>query len=194
VQVIRASRNGSPSRIIEREGAGPACDSHQGRCDLSLVEAAGERALDERESDMKPRAFLGVGLLMTAFLAGLAAAERRDDEVMQLEKKAWDLWKQGDKRAFANLIADDFVAVDAHGIAGKAENVEDIDNLKKDSYDFSDFHVHAVSPDVVFLTYRVKLRATYKGDRIDGIYNVSSVWAKRKGRWLNVLYHETKTQ
>ena len=88
----------------------------------------------------------------------------------------------------------DFVAVDAHGIAGKAENVKEIDNLKKDSYVLSEFHVHAVSRDMRFLTYQANLKATYKGERIDGMYNVSSVWANKNGHWLNVLYHETRAQ
>jgi hypothetical protein len=122
---------------------------------------------------------------------GLAATPGQDDAV-SLEKKPWELWKKQDKAGFAALMGSDFVAVDAHGIAGKAQNVADITNFIKESYDLSDFQVHRIDPNAVFLTYRAQLKGTYKGKRIDGTYHVSSVWAKRSGKWLNVLYHETR--
>jgi hypothetical protein len=114
------------------------------------------------------------------------------DDVVRLEKQTWELWQKHDKKGFAALMDNDFVAVDTHGVAAKAQNVADIDNLIKESYELSDFQVHAISTDVVFLTYRAKLKGTYKGKRIDGTYYVSSVWAKRQGKWVNFLYHETK--
>jgi hypothetical protein len=86
----------------------------------------------------------------------------------------------------------DFINVDKHGVATKAQNVAEIDNLIKESYELSDFQIHQIDPDAIFLTYQAKLRGTYRGTRIDGTYQVSSVWAKRQGRWLNVLYHETR--
>jgi hypothetical protein len=120
------------------------------------------------------------------------AAKPSDDDVVSLEKQTWELWQKHDKTGFAALMDNDFIAVDTHGVAVKMQNVADIDNLIKESYDLSDFQVHRVASDVVFLTYRAKLKGRYKGNRIDGTYYVSSVWAKRQGKWLNVLYHETR--
>jgi hypothetical protein len=124
---------------------------------------------------------------------GLAATPTRDD-VVGLENKTWQLWQQHDKPGFASLMDSDFVAVDTHGIASKAENIADIDNLNKEAYDLSNFRVHRIGPDTMFLTYHARLKGTYKGKRIDGTYYVSSVWAKRQGKWLNVLYHETRAE
>ena len=114
------------------------------------------------------------------------------DDVVGLEKKTWELWQKHDKAGFASLMDSDFINVDKHGVATKAQNVAEIDNLIKESYELSDFQTHQIDPDAIFLTYRAKLKGTYKGTRIDGTYHVSSVWAKRQGSWLNVLYHETR--
>jgi hypothetical protein len=124
---------------------------------------------------------------------GLEATPGRHD-VVRLEMQTWELWQKHDKTGFAALMDNDFVAVDIHGVAAKTQNVAEIDSLIKESYELSDFQVHAISNDVVFLTYRAELKGTYKGNRIDGTFFISSVWAKRQGKWLNVLYHETRAE
>jgi hypothetical protein len=85
------------------------------------------------------------------------------DDGVSLEKQTWELWQKHDKTGFAALMDSDFIDVDTHGVAVKTQNVADIDNLIKESYDLSDFQVHRVASDAVFLTYRVKLKGRYKG-------------------------------
>jgi len=140
---------------------------------------------------MRLKVILTCSVLLLVFGLQLAAVPNGDD-VVSLEKKTWELWQKHDKGGFASLMDSDFINVDKHGVATKAQNVAEIDNLIKESYELSDFQIHQIDPDAIFLTYRAKLRGTYKGTRIDGTYHVSSVWAKREGRWLNVLYHETR--
>jgi hypothetical protein len=140
---------------------------------------------------MLQKASLTSCIAVAIFGLSLTATPSNDD-VVALEKRTWELWQKHDKKGFAALMDNDFIAIDTHGVAAKAQNVADIDNLIKESYELSDFQIHPISAGVVLLTYQAKLKGMYKGERIDGTYFVSSVWAKRQGKWLNVLYHETK--
>jgi hypothetical protein len=68
---------------------------------------------------------LGISMLFDASAAveTLSPASSDAQQVITLEKRAWDLWKIGDKTGFSALLTNDFEAVDAHGISAKTDNV-----------------------------------------------------------------------
>jgi hypothetical protein len=135
----------------------------------------------------------GISMLFDVSAAGqtLLPASSDTQQVIALEKRAWDLWKVGDKAGFAALLTNDFVAVDAHGMSTKADNVKEIDNLIKHAYRLWDFEARLIGTDVSLLTYKAHLKGTYKGSPIDDDLYASSEWVRRGGTWLNVFYHET---
>jgi hypothetical protein len=135
----------------------------------------------------------GISMLFDASAAAqtLQPASWDAQEVIALEKRAWDLWKAGNKTGFAALLTNDFVSVDAHGISTKADNVKEIDNLIKHTYRLWDVEARLIGMDVILLTYKAHLNGTYKGSPVDEDLYASSEWVKRGGTWLNVLYHET---
>jgi hypothetical protein len=135
----------------------------------------------------------GISMLFDASAAAqtLQPASWDAQEVIALEKRAWDLWKAGNKTGFAALLTNDFVSVDAHGISTKADNVKEIDNLIKHTYRLWDVEARLIGMDVILLTYKAHLNGAYKGSPVDEDLYASSEWVKRGGTWLNVFYHET---
>jgi hypothetical protein len=136
---------------------------------------------------------LGLSMLFDASAAIQTLSPTSSDaqQVITLEKRAWDLWKIGDKTGFSALLTNDFVAVDAHGISAKTDNVKEMDNLIKHAFRLWDFEARLIATDVILLTYKAHLKGTYKGSPIDEDLYASSEWVKRGGAWLNVFYHET---
>jgi hypothetical protein len=44
------------------------------------------------------------------------------------------------------------------------------------------------------ILYKSYLKGKYKGEPFEENLHVSSEWARRGGKWLNVFYHETAAQ
>jgi hypothetical protein len=111
-----------------------------------------------------------------------------------MEKRTWELWKDGDKCSFAALLADGFVNVDAQGFSTKSENIEEFDHFSSQEYRLSDFNVRCERADVAMILYKGYLKGRYKGESFEENLYVSSEWVRFGGKWLNVFYHETAAE
>jgi hypothetical protein len=116
------------------------------------------------------------------------------DPLVDAERQSWDMARKRDKTAYAEFLADDFVAVSEYGRLNKTQNVEDLDNLQIADYSLQGIQVHRLSDDVAMLNYKVTARGIYRGEKFESTNLTSSVWSKRTGKWLNVFFQETPTR
>lgn len=119
------------------------------------------------------------------------------DELKQmlvgLEKQSWVAWKAHDARFFEDFLSDDHVEVGPRGLTNKAALVTGVGSpvCKVDSYSVDAFRFTRVADDTAVLNYRAKQKTTCGSVSIPSPARATSVYVKRDGKWLNVLYQQT---
>src|SRR5215470_4849803 len=123
--------------------------------------------------------------------AKLASSE---STITDLEKSAWEAYKNKQADAFKALMSKDYYGVYAEGV--KTLDAELAGMAKSDlrDYSFSDIKVVFPHPKMAVMTYKVKLQATADGKDVSGTYNSGSVWVQQGGKWVGALHTEAKTQ
>lgn len=147
---------------------------------------------------MTRRAHLAVLSTLLVCLAALAIPVHAQDDAAKvlpgLEKALWEAWKSHDVKPFEQHLAENAVNVTGSGIEiGKAKNVEMIktSDCKVAGYTLGDITVTKVSDSTAVLTYSASQDATCGGNKLPAKVQVSTVWVKQGGKWLNALYHES---
>ena len=122
-------------------------------------------------------------------------AGAKETAVVNLEKSAWEAYKNKQGDAFRKLLAKDYYGAYAEGIKNLDAEVADMEKGELRQYSFADTKVVFPNPDVAVMTYKVTMQGTSSaGQDISGTYNASSVWVKRDGKWLGALHTEVKAQ
>jgi Domain of unknown function (DUF4440) len=124
--------------------------------------------------------------------AGKSAA--KETEITDLEKSAWEAYKNKQADAFKKLFAPDYCGVYAEGIKTVDREVADMEKADLRDYSFADTKVVFPSAGVAVMTYKVTMRETSAGQDVSGTYNSASVWTKRGGKWLGIFHTEIKAQ
>jgi len=114
-----------------------------------------------------------------------------EQAVMQLERKTWELAKSKNKTAAASLMADDFVDVGESGVVTRSKVLDTFGQATINSFALDQLQAVALAPTVVVVTYKATATGSAQGRPLPSPVFVSSVWVKRNGQWLNVLYHDT---
>jgi hypothetical protein len=126
--------------------------------------------------------------------AKAAAEEKIADVLLKREKGMWESLRERREATDADL-ADDYVAVLADGRRlTRRQFLDALADYTLRSYALSDVRAVRLTADAAVLSYRVKTTFTYKGDAGTETVWVSSAWARRDGRWVNVLYQETTAE
>jgi hypothetical protein len=151
------------------------------------------------------------GTLLVAFLltcAALpqqtppqAAASRQSAESLAavLESKVraeWDAFKNKDKKAYGDLLADDFVAVetDGEGARNKTHAVNEADRSPLRNYTLHNFRLIAAGPNAAVVTYELTLEFPPKSTvRFLRVW-ASELWLNREGQWKARYYQETRVK
>jgi hypothetical protein len=103
------------------------------------------------------------------------------------ENKTWSLIKQKDLEGFASYLADDFYDIFPDGQERtKLELLEFLSGAELKDYRLSNFRVTMLNEDAAIVTYHVDARALIEGKEMLMKNSVTSGWAKRGGKWLNV--------
>src|SRR5947207_15379297 len=118
----------------------------------------------------------------------------KETAITDLEKSAWEAYKNKQADAFKKLLSKDYCGVYAEGIKTLDTEVADMAKTDLRDYSFADMKVVFPSADVAVVTYKVTQHATSAGQDVSGTYNTSSVWVKEGGKWLGVLHTEAKVQ
>jgi hypothetical protein len=145
---------------------------------------------------MRTRAILIV--LMASLL--LAAEQPKDDadpkELEKLQKLLADregevlqAWLNSDVEPLRRLLADDYVQVGGPGPdrMTKEEVIKSLIDLRVSSYEVEDIRLLRLAPETALLTYRLRLKGSFKGNEFPpNPILVSSTWVRRSGQWLSV--------
>jgi len=118
----------------------------------------------------------------------------KETAITDLEKSAWEAYKNKQADAFKKLLSKDYCGVYPEGIKTLDTEVADMAKTDMREYSFADTKVAFPSASVAVITYKVTLQATSDGKDASGTYNSASVYIKQSGKWLAVFHGEAKTQ
>lgn len=114
--------------------------------------------------------------------------------ISDLEKSAWEAFKNKQTDAFKALLSKDFCAVYADGIKTLDAEVAQMAKTDLTDYSFADVKVVFPHPKVAVISYKATQHATSGGQDMSGTYNCGSVWVQQGGKWLGALHAESKVQ
>lgn len=108
-------------------------------------------------------------------------------------KKEWDALKNKDKKAYGELLADDYqgVEVDGRGERNKLQAVNELVETNVFNYTLWGLKVIPAGPDATLVIYESTMQFPPKSViRYSRVY-ISELWLKRAGEWKEVHYQET---
>ena len=141
-----------------------------------------------------------LSILLATTFAGAAesfepGALSASDEMLirQLEFRSWVAWKSHDAAFFEQFLADDHVEVHGHGITNKSAVVAGVRSptCVVRTYSLGPFTVAKTSTDSVLVTYRAEQNTLCGGARVPSPVWATSLYVRRAGRWVNVMYQHT---
>jgi hypothetical protein len=117
-----------------------------------------------------------------------------ESTITDLEKSAWEAYKNKQADAFRALMSKKYSGVYAEGV--KTLDAELADMAKSDlrDYSFSDVKVVFPHPKMAVMTYKATVQATADGKDVSGTYNSGSIWVQQGGKWVGAFHTEAKTQ
>lgn len=121
-----------------------------------------------------------------------AAVERL---LISNERRTWELYKNRDVKGLAEMTAEDYYDIYPDGEAvDKKRYLADVLETEVKDYSLSDFKVIRLNASAAIVVYRAKVHGVVGGREIRSEVAVTSGWARRGGRWLNVFYRENASE
>ena len=113
--------------------------------------------------------------------------------IRDLESKSWVAWKAQDAKFFEQFLSNDHVEVHGYGVVGKAAVVGAIRKAACSvaSYSLGPLTIVQASSDSVLVTYRAEQSTKCGNATVPSPVWATSVYVKRAGTWLNILYQQT---
>ena len=111
-------------------------------------------------------------------------------------RAAWTAFKNKNRQAYGEFLADDFLAIyaDGEGTRDKARVLRDVEGSVVNDVILSRFKVTPLGPDSAFVTYEAFIKFPSKaGVPFEKVY-VGEVWVKRGGQWKTLHYQETRVK
>ena len=111
-------------------------------------------------------------------------------------KVEWEAIKNKDKKAYGELLTDDYIAVEADGGGErfKWQAVRELEQSVVTDYTLSFLKVTPLCPDAAFVRYESFIRFPPKSTvRFEKIL-VGEIWVTRGGQWKAVHYQETRVK
>jgi ketosteroid isomerase-like protein len=110
------------------------------------------------------------------------------ETLIACEHDTWGLIQRKDLKGFASYLAEDFYDIFPDGQERtKPELLEFLRAADLKKYHLSNFRVTMLNQDAAVVTYFVDARGSVQGKEISMNNSVTSGWARRDGRWLNVF-------
>ena len=135
--------------------------------------------------------FLNVSKAPAQDGAARPEAAAAGEELISKEKRTWELYKSRDVKALAELTSEDFYDIYPGGeVVDKKQYLQDVLDIEVKDYALSDFKVVTLNEGAAVVVYRAKVHGVVKGRELKSEVAVTSGWARRGGRWLNVFYRE----
>lgn len=107
------------------------------------------------------------------------------------ERRTWELYKNKDVKGLAEFASEDYVDIYPDGqVVNKEQYLCDVAGAKVHEYELSGFRVVKLNEEAAIVVYEAKVRGEVRGREIRSRVAVTSGWARRGGKWLNVFYRE----
>lgn len=139
--------------------------------------------------------FIFAALMMVFFVPvqGQKADQKLQDSLLAMEKAAWDAFAKGDGKYFETFLTEDGMVMGDMGAVPRAQLVKDISTKPCDikSFSFSNFKVTMLDPNVALVTYEGTQTGTCGTAAMPSKVLASTVYVKRKGKWLGAFHQET---
>lgn len=113
-------------------------------------------------------------------------------EIVALEKRAFEAWKNKDKKFFEEHLAEDGRYLDLNGGGGKAQYVKAIidNDCTVSKYSLDNTKVTLLNKDAALLTYRYTHDVVCGGTPEASPLWASTIYVKRGGKWLIAFHQE----
>ncbi len=111
-------------------------------------------------------------------------------------KAEWEALKNKDKKAYAELLADDYegVEVDGRGERNKIQSVNELAEQNVFNYTLWGYKLIPLGPDAALVIYESTMQFPPKAQiRYSRVY-ISELWVKRVGQWKELHYQETRVK
>jgi hypothetical protein len=108
-------------------------------------------------------------------------------------KVEWEALKNKDKKAYGELLADDYegVEVDGRGERTKIQALNELVSTNVFNYTLWGYKLIPLGPDAAFVIYESTMQFPPKSTvRYSRVY-ITELWVKRAGQWKEVHYQET---
>ncbi|HEV8048413.1 MAG TPA: nuclear transport factor 2 family protein [Terriglobales bacterium] len=123
-----------------------------------------------------------------------ASSDSALKEMFEAKVKAeWEAIKNKDRKAYADLLADEYqgVEVDGKGERTKIQALNELAEGNISNYTLWGFKLIPLSADVAFVIYEVTEQFPPKSVvRYSRVY-IGELWVKRAGQWKELHYQET---
>lgn len=114
-------------------------------------------------------------------------------ELVRLEKQSWVAWQGHDSKFFQSFLSDDHVEVGIGGASGKKGVVDGVAaaTCTVADYKLDHFRFQQFDSKTAVLTYWADQTTTCGAFKVPSPVWATSMYQKRGGRWVNVLYVHT---
>lgn len=138
-----------------------------------------------------------VALTLVTLAFTLAPGQAKHDdpagaEIVALERKAFEAWKNKDRRFFEEHMAEDGQYIDQNGVGGKSQYVRAIidNDCTINGYALDKTRVTMLGKEAALLTYSYTYDIVCGGKPEAGLLWSSTVYVKRGGKWLIAFHQE----
>lgn len=125
------------------------------------------------------------------------AAERREQELLDIEQRFWNAMKAKDAQTASELTDERCIVVGAQGVSAidpatmAKLTTEGEWVLEQFRFDEKTRQVRFLNDDVAIVAYQVHERVTLEGKTLPIEANDASVWVRRGSKWLCALHTES---
>ena len=157
-------------------------------CSAFGQQPAAPAATDKPAATVKPA---------TAKQSASAAAQSKLNDLLESKIRAsWAAFKEKNKQAYGDFLAEDFMAVEEDGLGERTKSrvLREVgDNVVYD-YKLQLFRMDPIAPDAALVTYENVIQfPPGAGSRFEKIF-ISEIWVKRNGHWKSWRYQATKVK
>ena len=127
---------------------------------------------------------------------GHAASGPVREEIIAIERQAWEAWKRKDAAFFRNLLLPNAVYVSATGLSTREDIAHGIetDNCKVGGYVLRNEEVRSISPDVALLTLRAMSDVMCGDQPVHSDAWSTTVYVRSGDTWKASFHQETDAQ
>jgi uncharacterized protein (TIGR02246 family) len=114
------------------------------------------------------------------------------DEVERSVRSIQAAFDKGDRETLRELMTEDHVSIMTYTHSSNAgELLKSLSDYNFSEYKISEQRVKLLTQEVALASHHATIKGTYKGKEVPSPVHVTTVWLKRRGKWLQAFYQET---